>query len=233
MLRREREGNRKLTWVVVGLLLITIALAISLLVFLTRNEVTPQTAHDTALISAQQNLEANPKEASAYERLARAQLAGDEADKALQTLRDGLAATEDNLLYVAMGDVYRARKEWPQAISSYDMAEKARKEVLGIAEVKDPQQDGTEATRDEILAQIYYGRGLAQIADGSEGKGRLDLETAAAYQPTSAMIWSALGDTYFAEGEIDRATEAYNKALTYVPTYQPAQAGLTRIEGGE
>jgi tetratricopeptide (TPR) repeat protein len=57
---------------------------------------------------------------------------------------------------------------------------------------------------------------------------RAEYEKAIYYAP-SCEAYSALGTTYLHLGQVDRAREAYRRALEFNPEFEPAQQGMQLV----
>lgn len=95
------------------------------------------------------------------------------------------------------------------------------------------------------LRQRYYGSGsydfregvLTDVARGEARAGRTDnaiglLNLNAEFNPQSAAIPAALGDTYLAKGDTAAAIANYRTALSRDSTFGPARFRLRQLTGG-
>ncbi len=229
-LREEATGrhrvNSRLMAVAVWLLIAVVALGGSLILYVTSTQTGfPRTEEQRELVIAQSNLDANPDNADAWSRLARAQAAVGQTDEALATVRQGIESTGEKLMTLTEADILRFARRQTEAISSYNLAEKYYEQLVA---------DGTVSADEpsEYLAQVTYGRGLCEVAIGDDEAALADFEASVRYFPSSADAWVALGDVYATMGSNKSAISAYNEALRYVPDHPGALQGLVRT-GGE
>lgn len=146
-------------------------------------------------------------------------------------------------LRVELGWVYAQQGKWDLAISEYENALKIDKNNLAakfnIALVKLQKNDLQEAKKllEEVVearktfteARLTLGEVLTELKEYDEALKHYEFVLAA--NPGTVDYIMLIGQVYEKKGELDKAKERYQKAIAYVPDYQPAKDALAKLGG--
>lgn len=213
-----------------GLLIVVLAAALAFTLYL-QNLDAPRTAAERNLATWRTAVEEQPDVLENHVKLAYAYaLAGryDEAIEAIDIAGQMTDAPELEVL-IARGDILRVSEQYDAAIEVYDEAITLAESVYADR-VEDAKGKGVAYTAPNTpLATALRGRGIARKESGDLGTAVADLEAALEITPTDAATWVLLGEYRAEDGDRDRAIEAYNEALRFVPDYPEALVGLREL----
>ena len=82
----------------------------------------------------------------------------------------------------------------------------------------------------EAYSRIAYLRELHGDVDGAIGAMQAAVDAGLPHEERTLWSQVQLGQLYAGRGQVDRAEEMYNAALTAAPAYLPAQAGLAQLD---
>ncbi len=183
--------------------------------------------HDKSIAEFEQFVKINPKVAVGYQQLAMAYSRADQLDKALATLKSGLAVEPKNVaLRMTLASTYDELKRYEDAIKMYEelYAEYPEQEVLinNLSSLlADHRTDKPSLTRAYELAQTFKKSVVPQYLDtfgwASYKVGKYDdaakaLEQAIEKAPNTAIFQYHLGKIYLAQNDKPKAKEAFKKA---------------------
>ena len=149
-----------------------------------------------ALRAARQATQAGPGFGFAWARVAELEFSFGRTEAALTALDKALALTPRNASALALkGFLLSAQNKIPAALQQFDEA----------------------IVADGALANAWLGRGLCRIRSGDAAGGREDLRTAAALEPTRAVLRSYLGKAFSDARQTERAGHEFDLARRIDP----------------
>lgn len=195
--------------VAVLVLIVAILGMVGVLVYdIVTSEETPFTVSDRDILLYSDEVAKNPEDAEARISLARALLAAEDHEAALEQADRalGIKARHPGALY-ARGMALRLMGRYEEAVADFD-------EVL-------------ELIPDEAEALLQ--KGLALEARGDLTGAVAAVERSVEQRSTASDVRVQLGRLYEKQGAKDRAIEQYKAALRFVPGYMPALQALERL----
>lgn len=217
----------------IALMLITVILAttLALLVYLSTLNRTPRTALERDVAQWETAVKERADDPAGWTRLAYAYAEAGRTDDALDAVRRGEKATGKATLRLVRADVLRTAGRYREALAAYTDAETAIKAAERQADERRKKVEVFVPIDRSSLGTVYFGRGLCRKELGDLNAARADLQRAAEVLPDQTNILVALGDVQAELGEKEKAREAYEAALRFVPDDESARRGLSRLRG--
>lgn len=214
---------------VLVILILGVALAIVLALSALRHA--PRTTSERDIAAAEASVKAKPSDVAAWTKLAYAYADAKRFDDAYAVVRRARKATSDPVVSLVDADILRMDGRFKDALTEYDGAYTAISEAEAAARQRREQLGIYTQIGDDTIVRVLYGRALVRHELKDTDGAIEDLETAVKRSPEAAYLSVVLGDYYAEEGRRADAAAAYRRALTYVPDYAEALAGLAKVEG--
>ena len=146
-------------------------------------------------------------------------------------------------LRVELGWVYTQQGQWDKALEEYENAIKLNKDNLTakynialvklqqnkLEEVRTLLEEVVEARKTFTEARLTLGEVLLELKEYDKAMEHFQFALNA--NPGTVDYIMLIGQTYEKKGELDKAKEQYEKAVAYVPDYQPAKDALAKLGG--
>lgn len=223
--------------VTAGLLVVALVLIVALLVtsaavyvYLTTLNRTPRTTVERDISSGEAATSERPEDVAAWSELAYAYARAGRTDDALGAVERGEKAQNGESLSIVRADVLRYSGQHKEAVRAYNTAEKLVVKMFERQKTENAKIGVSADLTDDSLGRVYWGRALSKEQSGDLKGAVADLEKSVAEQPTQASVWAKLGDLYAQLEQPDKAREAYQSALKYIPDMPDALEGLERLE---
>lgn len=173
----------------------------------------------------QKVLETKPDLTVVYKNMARAYLALEMSDKAVEYLEKGRLDLRDNTMRIVLGSIYYQKGETKKALEVLDEVAKADEKQVealkwkGKSAIKEKMFDKAEECFEE-LAELeptepshYYHLALAQRAQGEKAKALKTYETGIAAHPSGSILLYNAGTLMDEMGRKEKAAEVLYKSL--------------------
>ncbi|MDH4247476.1 MAG: tetratricopeptide repeat protein [Deltaproteobacteria bacterium] len=147
-----------------------------------------------------------PDDAIAYFNLARSSFGAKLYDKALENYQKALELRKGTYpeAHLNMGNVYKAKKKYTEAIKSYQAALKQK----------------------PSYPEAWFNLGLAHLRDNKMELAETEFRNALKARPDYEEAWYNLGLIYSRTGKDNDSIQAYQQALAIKPDYSRAQLNL-------
>ncbi len=164
------------------------------------------------LAAAQRAVQLNPTEAVYRLGLAARWLSANDWSAAVTEVEQALAlAPHDPTVWAALGDL---EARWGEQAPAHRVAALAAyRRAIAIA---------------PHIAAYHTALGLILVQDGQQAAGTQALQRAVALDASDGLAFLYLGDAHFAQGQVNPAKTAYERALHWSPNLARAYAGLAR-----
>lgn len=189
----------------------------------------PRTSAERDIVTWETATIETPKNADAWSKLAYAYSVAGRYDEALDAVAEGAKRTKQPLLTLVKADILRSAGRFAEAKDAYDASEKAIADAERETDARREKLRVTLDIPDEAMARVYAGRAITSHELGDVDAAIKDLEGALKMMPQQSALWALVGDYYREDKRNDKAEEAYNNALQYVPDYEEALAGLKAL----
>lgn len=219
--------------VALALIIVVLVTSGAMVIFFMSAGGAPRTVVERNTAAAEIAVRERPSDSAAWEDLAYAQAAAGRHDEALETIRTGRTATDEQTLLLPEADILRAAGRHTESLSVYDDAIGVLSRDESATAAALAGEGVTMSTPSNSLIRAYYGRGLSYGALGDNARAIRDVLKASQLAPTQTTISVSLGDLYAASGQDELAKAAYTQALRYVPDNAEALAGLAKLKKGE
>jgi predicted Zn-dependent protease len=208
-------------------------------------------APDKAVQNFQTASERQPKDIVGYSALAEFYARNKKLDEAEKVIRAGLHEQPDNFsLHLTLAAILEQKSDYDGAIGEYEILLKQDPGSLIVANnlasmLSDRRNDKASLDRAYSIAGVLR---KTQVPSFKDTLGWIDylrgdfksatslLEEAAAAMPNRPMVQYHLGMSYLANGQAEKASEQFKKALTLAPDnslQQKIEAGQKKVAGNQ
>lgn len=185
--------------------------------------------YDKAAADFQEAKRSEPGLSDAYFNLGSAYSAMGETEKTLAEFKAGLALRPEAKAYCRLGNIYKQKKEYAEALRNYEKAlelDPRHSETYDsrgtlrseTGDLNSALSDFNKAIEmDPFSASAYTNRGLIFANTGDPDRALADYEKAVKIAPLFAAAYSNRGLIFAGRGEFDRALSDYGRAIEIDP----------------
>lgn len=195
---------------------------------------TPRTVQERDVMLAEQNVRVARSDAQAWFALASAYIAADKFSDAEKAIRSVESLTKRAMGPILRGDLAVAKGDDKAAKAYYKKAlsQSIADHESDIQEAGKRGQPAQSVGASRVSIECYIALGKIDARGEDHKSAVANFSSALRLNPTLADVQAMLGDSLAAMGRKQDAEAAYNKALSYIPNYQPALDGLKRVQEG-